>query len=125
MPRVVRHEQRQVGARRLAARSDDGGETFGAPWYTVAENECEASTIALPAHPAGPRLVMSSALSPQRNNMTLLVSLDAGLTWTSVQQIYAGSAAYSAVVAVADDAVALAFERDAYARISFVASVAV
>lgn len=122
---AVLMSSRSHGARRLAARSDDGGETFGTPWLTVAENECEASTIALPAHPAGPRLVMSTALSTLRVNMSLLVSDDAGHSWTPAQQIYEGSSAYSAVVGVADDAVALAFERDLYARISFVARVAV
>ena len=122
---AVLMSSRSHSQRRLAARSNNGGETWGAPWQTIAENECEASTVALPAHPAGPRLVMSSAFSPLRFNLTLHVSADAGLTWAPQVQIYSGSSAYSALAAVADDAVALAFERDAYSRISFLPHIVV
>ena len=46
------------GSARLAATSTDGGKTWGKPWQTVKETECEGSVVALPA---SRRLVMSSA----------------------------------------------------------------
>ena len=81
---------------------------------------------ALPAHPAGPRLVLSSAFTAaKRQNLTLHTSSDGGHTWSAVAQVYAGAAAYSSLVAVADGAVAVAFERDGYQAIAVAASVAV
>ena len=113
-------------AHRLAARSDDGGATWGAPWPTLTETPCEGSTVALPAHPAGPRLVLSSAFTAaKRQNLTLHISSDDGHTWRPVAQVYAGAAAYSSLVPVADGAVAVAFERDGYEAIAVAASVAV
>lgn len=112
-----------LGAVRLAALSTDDGVNWSAPWKTIAEDECEASTIALPAHPHGPRLVMSSAFNAKRVNMTIHVSDDEGHTWTPTVNIYAGGSAYSSLVATGNSSVALAFERDGYARISFVANV--
>ena len=118
-PPSILLSMRSAGARRLAAASTDGGASWSAPWPTIAETGCEASTAALPAHPAGPRLVMSSAFAATRTNMTLHVSADDGHSWTPKTTVYAGSAAYSSLAVVGDDVVALAFERDAYARISF------
>ena len=111
------------GPTRLAALSSDGGATWGAAWPTIAETQCEASTIALPAHPSGPRLIMSSAFSSVRQNMTLSASDDDGRTWRAETLVYAGSSAYSSLVAVAPAQIALAFERDAYMHISFVAPI--
>ena len=114
------------GASRLAALSVDAGATWSAPWPTVAESECEASTIALPAHPAGPLLVMSSAFSAlARENMTLHVSADAGRTWAPRAQVYAGSSAYSALAPLSASSVALLWERDRYAAIAFQAPIEV
>ena len=123
-PRVLL-SMRSAGARRLAATSDDGGATWSAPWPTIAETQCEASTVALPAHPAGPRLVMSSAFAATRVNLTLHTSSDGGHAWTPSLVAYAGSSAYSSLLVIGDAAVALAFERDDYARISFLAPLAV
>ena len=111
--------------KRLAASSADGGATWSAPWQTITETSCEASTIALPAHPAGPLLVMSSAFSSARQNMSLHTSADAGHTWTPAVSIYAGNAAYSSLIAVGDDTVALVFERDGYHALSFIGGIRV
>ena len=110
------------GGFRLAALSSDAGATFGAPWETIAETACEASTLALPQHAAGPRLVMSSAFAASRTNMTLHVSSDAGRSWAPAARVYEGSAAYSSLApsAASPSAVVLAFERDGYAKISLV-----
>ena len=114
-----------AGKRRLAALSSDAGATWGAPWETIQETECEASTLALPLHPAGPRLVMSSAFADSRVNLTLHVSADSGRSWAPAVRVYAGSSAYSTLAPVpgSASAVRVAFERDSYSKISFVASI--
>ena len=120
-PPSVLLSMRSTGARRLAASSVDGGATWSAPWQTVAETQCQASTVALPDHPAGPRVVMSSAFAASRTNLTLHVSADDGPTWTPLMAVYAGAAAYSSLVVTGARSIALAFERDGYTKISFVA----
>lgn len=113
-----------TGSMRLAAASTDGGTTWSAPWTTLTETECEASTIALPAHPGGPLLVMSSALDARaRANMTLSTSVDSGHSWRSAVLVYGGGSAYSSLAAVGPADVALAFERDGYAAITVVAPI--
>jgi len=95
---------------RLAAQSDDGGATWGAPWRTVAEGACEGSVVALPR---SRRLVMSSAFNARRENMTLHVSDDGGRAWRALVRVDAGPAAYSALVDAstpARDAVGLLYE---------------
>jgi len=104
------------GAARLLARSDSGGEAWGAPWAGVAEGECEASTVALPRARV---VLLSSAFDAARVNMTLHASRDAGATWAPLARVYAGKSAYSALSPAPDEgSVALLFERDGYARIS-------
>jgi sialidase-1 len=113
---------RSHGPRRLASLSSDGGITWGAPWLTIPETQCEASIMALPSHPSGaPLLVQSSAFSSARERLTLHVSNDTGLTWQPALQIYAGSAAYSSLAPVKGNpgSVALLFEKDLYTEIVF------
>lgn len=110
------------GAARLASESADGGVTWGPPWSTVVETECEGSVAALPAAPGGPLLVLSSAFNRQRENMTLHVSGDDGRTWVPRVQVYAGGAAYSSVVGLdGKGLVGLLFEADANAHIVYTA----
>lgn len=112
------------GATRLGAESSDGGVTWSAPWDTIVETECEGSVTALPAAPGGPLLVMSTAFSSKRQNLTLHVSADDGHSWAPRFTVYAGAAAYSSLVTL-DGAggnattVGLLFEADSYARIVY------
>jgi sialidase-1 len=115
------------GRARLAAASADGGQSWGPPWATVVESQCEASTVALPSRAV---LVMSSAYDPAgRTNMTLHVSGDAGRSWAPAVAVYPGPAAYSSLVVLSEGGsggsappvVGLLFERDGYARLSFAA----
>jgi sialidase-1 len=108
------------GISHIASLSTDSGLTFSDPWPTVTETQCEASTIALPLHPAGPRVYMSSAFSTvRRADLTLHVTGGHDLhRWTPRVVIYPGPAAYSAMVATGPADLAVLFERDAYASIS-------
>lgn len=110
-----------VSATRAVARSADGGATWGPPVFSIAETECEGSVVALPGHPRGPTLVISSAFSvAARANLTLHTSRDDGGTWAPAVQVYPGPAAYSSLVAAAGGAsVGVLFERDGYAAIAY------
>jgi Neuraminidase (sialidase) len=108
--------------KRLASVSSDGGSTWSAPWSTVAETKCEASTISLPGHPSGPTLAMSSAYASGRTNMTIHTSIDNGHTWIAAVQVYPGSSAYSALLPLqggSGGSVGLLFERDGYSKITY------
>jgi sialidase-1 len=109
------------GTSRLAAQSTDGGNTWSAPWPTVAEGMCEGSVVALPS---SRRLVMSSAYNAaHRQNMTLHASTDDGRTWVPRVTVDAGPAAYSALLDLstpAGDAVGLLYESGPlYGHLSF------
>ena len=129
---------------RLAALSSDGGLTWSEPWSTIAETKCEGSLVALPGHPHGAVLVQvsltftefpgapvhasaylhyvmqSSAFSVTlRQNLFLHTSRDNGKTWAPAVSVYAGSAAYSALLSDGLSSVSVAFERDDYAHITF------
>lgn len=113
---------RTSAAVRAIAFSNDGGQSWTPSQPILQETACESSVVTLPNATAGATLVLSSAFSANRSNMTLHVSRDSGQTWQLSQTVYPGSAAYSSL-AVADhapDNVLLLFERDNYAKVSFV-----
>lgn len=124
-PQALLLSMRSTSSSRLASTSSDGGASWSAPWHTLTETECEASTVSLPAHPAGPHLVMSSAFSSKRENMTLHTSADNGRTWQAKVAVYSGGAAYSSLIAQGDDTVALVFERDNYRALAFASGIRV
>ena len=125
-PNAVLLSSRTSGTHRIAAQSLDGGASWGAPWPTLNEVPCEASTLALPAHPGGPRVIISSAYSTtNRSNMTLVSSTDEGHTWAVVGVVYPGDSAYSSLVELGPSAVGLAFERQSYGFMSFLGPVEV
>lgn len=65
-------------------------------------------------------LVFSNAASEsKRERMTLRVSFDEGLTWPEARLLYAGSSAYSCLVALGPNTVGCLFEADGYGRIVF------
>ena len=123
---AVLMSMRTPAAVRNNALSLDGGKTWGPPWSVIKEGPCEASTIALPHHPAGPTLVMSSPLDlSSRDNLTISVSRDEGKHWSSSILVYHGKAAYSSLIPTGLQSVALAFERDGYKSISFINSISI
>ncbi len=79
--------------------------------------------VALPSHPSGPLLVMSSAFSSvARINMTIHVSADNGYTWNAVKQVYPLGSAYSALIPLGPSqpsSVGLLFEKDDYQTIVY------
>jgi sialidase-1 len=124
-PAALALTMRNTRPLRTLATSHDGGATWSPATALWNETECEGSLAALPHHPAGPCLVISSAFAAaSRANMTLHTSWDDGVTWRAVVTVYAGAAAYSTLVPLAaggsvGGSVGVAWERDGYAAIAW------
>ncbi|HTX34048.1 MAG TPA: sialidase family protein [Bryobacteraceae bacterium] len=111
------------GKTRATARSHDGGVTFG----TVANDAalidpiCNAG-LARYQRRRRDLLVFTNAAAPQRRNLTVKLSLDAGLTWPRSRALHPGPAAYSTVIPLRDGTLAMLYEcgeNGPYERITF------
>ena len=111
--------------RRAVSVSRDGGESWSAPklHHALIEPVCQASMIGYDGRDGEPGhlLFANPASETARERLTVRVSTDSGATWPWDKLIYAGSAAYSSMAVLPDGRVAILFERDRYARISFAA----
>lgn len=104
--------------------SDDGGESWTGQRHEPALPDpiCQASLrrLRLPAGGEPGVLIFSNAASEsKRERMTLRASFDEGLTWPEARLLYAGSSAYSCLVALGPDTMGCLFEADGYGRIVF------
>jgi sialidase-1 len=121
---VLLNARNQAGAKtRKSALSKDGGET----WSRLKEEpalidpQCQGSLLAVSSGSLGEVLLFCNAASTTaRSNGTVRVSRDQGKTWPLARSVYPGSFAYSCLVSLPEGAVGCLFERDQYARISFV-----
>jgi sialidase-1 len=87
---------------RAQSRSNDGGLTWSAPEDapTLPDPVCQASIIRYSwpgTQTPGRLLFLNAADSSKRRNMTLKSSLDEGRSWTTIQTLHAGPAAYSSL----------------------------
>lgn len=101
-----------VGERRRAvALSRDGGTTFGEfRWdEELIEPICQASIVRWPAAEQG--LVFANPASRERQNMTVRLSRDEGITWSARQVLHAGPAAYSDLAIAADGTCLCLYEK--------------
>lgn len=129
-----RNHGSEAGPSRLVAYSDDGGESFTAPYRPEAQLTapvCQAAllTVAVPARAraadgggdAGATLLIycGPADAKQREQLRLRVSADGGRSWSDGPLLYGGSAAYSDVVELPGARLGCYFEADGYARIVF------
>ena len=101
----------------------------GLSWKTKADSTlidpgCNASIIRYTSKKDGytkNRLLFSNAkMINGRQNLTVRVSYDEGLTWTEGKTIYPGSAAYSSLTILENDEIGLFFEKDDYTENPFV-----
>jgi sialidase-1 len=109
---------------RAVSLSKDGGLTWSpiTDDATLIEAICQASLIRFPgSDTAKPRLLFSNPASQQkREKLTLRTSYDEGRTWPAAQLLHPGPSAYSCLAVLPDNSVACLYERDDYARITFV-----
>lgn len=108
------------GKRRKIAISHDGGENWSETRDDAAliEPVCQASLIRDPG--TGDLVFSNPAAQNARTNGTIRVSHDEGRTWAASRIICPGGFAYSCLVPLPGDAVGCLFERDNYAKISFI-----
>jgi sialidase-1 len=108
---------------RAIAISTDGGHSWSESTddETLVEPVCQASLVrySWPEDGAPSRILFVNPASKQRNKLTIRLSEDEGASWPVSKQIYAGSAAYSNAIALADGQIGVLFERDNYDKISF------
>ena len=123
--RVFLNARNQAGShQRRVAVSSDGARTWSplADDAVLVEPRCQASLIrhAVSADPAMDLLLFSNpASASRRTNGTVRLSRDEGRTWSASRVIYPGSFAYSCLVSLDAKTIGCLFERDDYARISF------
>jgi sialidase-1 len=101
----------------------------GQSWETREEPElidpgCNASIIRYTSMEDGfkkNRLLFCNAnMNKGRENLTVRISYDEGLTWTAGKTIYPGSAAYSTLTVLNNGNIGLLFEKDSYTENLFV-----
>ncbi len=99
------------GQRRAVALSRDGGLTFGEFFWdeTLIEPVCQASILGLSV--PEPALVFANPASTARENMTVRLSTDNGITWPHRQVLYSGPAAYSDLALAPDGTLLCLYEQ--------------
>jgi len=96
---------------RKVSRSGDGGLTWSAVTAdpVLIDPKCQASMVSVHAN-GNSTVFFANAASSARENMTIKLSEDEGSTWTKKVNVYEGPSAYSDVVMLSDQAVAIVFE---------------
>ena len=90
---------------RIGAYSEDGGLTFGPPFPLRGLPQplegCQGSTI---VHPVTSDLLYSgpATKSPYRQDLTVFVSHDSGISWRSSALMHSGSSSYSSLAVLGD-----------------------
>lgn len=104
---------------RLAARSHDGGASWGAPaaMAGLPDPSDNGSLVAL----GDGALLVSSNLDPElRRNTGLSLSCDGGASWPHQAILCEGSSGYSCAAELPDGRIGVLYERGGYAEIAFV-----
>jgi sialidase-1 len=108
---------------RAVATSADGGQTWSESTDDEAliEPVCQASMIrySWPGEKEKSRMLFLNPASKQRNTLTIRLSEDEGRSWPVSKLLYAGSSAYSSIIALPDGQIGVLMERDDYKQISF------
>lgn len=106
---------------RALATSGDAGASFGALRLAPELNTpvCQGSMITL-RDEGRQVLLFASPRGTRRDHLTVWRSDDGGDSWPVAREVYAGSAAYSNLVALPGGRVGLLFERDGYRKLDFV-----
>jgi len=111
--------------KRFVHRSSDQGKTWESkPEPELIDPGCNGSIIRYTSVRDGDdksRLLFCNAkMKKGRQNLTVRISYDEGLTWSEGKTIYPGSAAYSSLTVLANGDIGLLFEKDYYSENPFV-----
>lgn len=100
--------------RRAVATSRDGGMSWSTPELHPAliEPICQASLLGYAFDKTNnrSRLIFSNPASVRRENMTVRLSYDDGVTWPHSQVLHAGPASYSCLTVLPDSTIGCAYE---------------
>ena len=123
LPGGVILQNMRNGHTRAIAISHDGGVTFSGVTHDEAliDPTCNAAIIRY-RHKRHDLLLFSNAASAKRENLTLKSSSDEGKTWTTLESLHPGPAAYSTLLALRDGSIAVLYEcgeTSPYSRITF------
>ncbi|MBE9517108.1 MAG: exo-alpha-sialidase [Bacteroidetes bacterium] len=112
------------GIRYVHVSSDQGNTWDTRPEPELIDPGCNGSIIRYTSTIDGyqlSRLLFSNAkMKKGRENMTVRISYDEGLTWTEGKTIYPGSSAYSSLTVLENGDIGLFFEKDDYTENVFV-----
>jgi len=112
------------GIRYVHVSSDQGNTWDTRPEPELIDPGCNGSIIRYTSTIDGyqlSRLLFSNAkMKKGRENMTVRISYDEGLTWTEGKTIYPGSSAYSSLTVLENGDIGLFFEKDDYTENLFV-----
>ena len=112
------------GIRYVHVSSDQGNTWDTRPEPELIDPGCNGSIIRYTSTTDGyqlSRLLFSNAkMKKGRENMTVRISYDEGLTWTEGKTIYPGSSAYSSLTVLENGDIGLFFEKDDYTENVFV-----
>jgi sialidase-1 len=128
--RMIFNARNQKGdaRERIVAFSSDGGQTWDSTYFdkTLIDPICQGSILTI-GHKKGKNILafVNAADRQKRNNLTLRISYDEGLTWP-VSKVIANDpakedyTAYSDIVMMNKNTVGILFEKDHYQTIEFV-----
>ncbi len=112
------------GIRQTHVSSDDGQTWTSKEEPLLPDPGCNASIIRYSSVANGAdknRLIFANANNAEgRQNMTVRISYDEGVTWSAGKTIYRGSSAYSSMTVLESGEIGLLFEKDGYTSNVFV-----
>ena len=121
---MINSRANKKGKRYVHISSDQGTSWESRPEPDLIDPGCNASILRYTSVKDGfekSRLLFSNAkMEKGRQNLTVRISYDEGLTWTEGKCIYPGSAAYSSLTVLGNGDIGLFFEKDYYSENVFV-----
>jgi len=121
---MVNARAQKKGMRYVHTSKDEGKTWSTKPEPQLIDPSCNASIIRYTAIEDGyrkNRLLFSNAkMKKGRNNMTVRISYDEGLTWSKGKTIYKGGSAYSSLTVLKNGDIGLFFEKDGHKENPFV-----
>lgn len=127
--RLMMNSRNQAGdvRARIVSISSDGGATWDSTYFdrNLIDPVCQGSLLTIGKKKGKNILAFCNAADKRnRNNLTLRISFDDGMSWEKSMPVYSGQgdmsyAAYSDLVRINKKSVGILFEKDDYSKIVF------